>query len=64
MAESNFFKMGGLRRFQNGNRIRITVAFADADNFETSVIDPPPELYLLRGRSHSSFVQLPMVQSQ
>ena len=47
-----------------GNRIRITVAFSDADNFETPVIDPAPKLQLLRDGSHSSFIQLPIVQSR
>jgi putative CocE/NonD family hydrolase len=51
-------------RFNKGNRIRITVAFADADNFETPVIDPAPKLQLLRGIGHPSFIQLPIVQSQ
>jgi putative CocE/NonD family hydrolase len=51
-------------RFHKGNRIRITVTFADADNFETPVFDPPPNVQLLRGISHPSFIQLPIVQSQ
>jgi putative CocE/NonD family hydrolase len=50
-------------RFHKGNRIRITVAFADADNFETPVIDPAPKLQLLRGINHLSFIKLPIVQS-
>ncbi len=49
-------------RFPKGSRIRITVAFADADNFETPVIDPPPKVRLLRDKNHPSFVQLPIVQ--
>jgi hypothetical protein len=49
-------------RFPKGSRIRMTVAFADADNFETPVIDPPPKVRLLRDKNHPSFVQLPMVQ--
>jgi putative CocE/NonD family hydrolase len=51
-------------RFPKGSRIRITVAFADADNFETPVIEPPPKLHLLRDKNHPSFVQLPVVQSR
>jgi putative CocE/NonD family hydrolase len=51
-------------RFHKGNRIRITVAFADADNFETPVINPAPKLRLLRDKDHPSFVQLPVVQSR
>jgi putative CocE/NonD family hydrolase len=49
-------------RFHKGSRMRITVAFADADNFETPVIDPPPKLQLLRDLNHPSFIQLPIVQ--
>ena len=49
-------------QFPKGSRIRITVAFTDADNFETPVIDPPPKLHLLRDKNHSSCVQLPIVQ--
>jgi predicted acyl esterase len=49
-------------RFHKGNSIRITVAFADADNFETPVVSPAPKLHLLRDKNHPSFVQLPMVQ--
>jgi putative CocE/NonD family hydrolase len=51
-------------RFRKGNRIRIAVAFADADNFETRVLDPAPELHLLKDRSHPSFIQLPVAQSR
>jgi putative CocE/NonD family hydrolase len=50
-------------RFHKGNRIRMTVAFSDADNFETPVINPAPKVQLLRDRNHSSFVQLPVVSS-
>jgi putative CocE/NonD family hydrolase len=49
-------------RFPKGSRIRITVAFADADNFETPVLDPAPKLHLLRDKNYPSFVQLPVVQ--
>jgi putative CocE/NonD family hydrolase len=51
-------------RFHKGNSIRITVAFADADNFETPVIDPAPKLRLLRHVSHQSFIQLPVALSR
>jgi len=50
-------------RFHKGNRIRITIAFADADNFETPVLNPAPKLHLLRDKDHPSFIQLPVVQS-
>jgi hypothetical protein len=48
-------------KFPKGNRIRITVAFADADNFETPVIHPAPTLRLLRSGDRMSFVELPLV---
>jgi putative CocE/NonD family hydrolase len=51
-------------QFHKGSRIRITVVFADADNFETPVIDPAPKLHLLRDLNHPSFIQLPVVQSR
>ncbi len=50
--------------FREGNRIRITITFADADNFETPVLNPTPKLHLLRDRNHPSSIQLPIVQSQ
>jgi hypothetical protein len=49
-------------RFHEGSRIRITVAFADADNFDTPVITPAPKISLLRDKDHSSSIQLPIVQ--
>jgi putative CocE/NonD family hydrolase len=49
-------------RFAAGSRIRVAVTFADADNFETPVIDPPPAVRLLRGSRHPSFVELPVVR--
>jgi putative CocE/NonD family hydrolase len=48
-------------RFRKGSRMRITVAFADADNFETPVLESPPKLQLLRDGNHPSFVQVPVV---
>ena len=49
-------------QFSKGKRIRVTVAFADADNFETPVIDPAPKVHLLRDKNHASFIQLPMLR--
>jgi hypothetical protein len=46
-----------------GNRIRVTIAFADADNFDTPILDPAPEVRLLRDASHVSFIELPMVSA-
>ncbi len=48
--------------FRGGNRIRITVTCADADNFETPVLNPATKLHLLRDWNHPSFIQLPVVQ--
>jgi len=50
--------------FHAGSRIRITITCADADNFETPVLDPAPKVRLLRDMNHPSFVQLPVVQSR
>jgi uncharacterized protein len=51
-------------QFSKGSRIRVTIACADADNFDTPVIDPAPRIHLLRDKDHSSFIQLPLVQSR
>ncbi len=48
-------------RFHAGNNIRVAVAFGDADNFETPVIDPPPRARLLRSRDCPSSIDLPAV---
>ena len=48
--------------FAKGKRIRITVAFADADNFDTPVIDPAPVVHLLKGKNHPSFIALPLLR--
>jgi hypothetical protein len=49
-------------RFHKGSTIRITVVCADADNFDTPVIDPAPNVHLLRNISHPSSIHLPIVQ--
>ncbi len=49
--------------FQKGDRIRITVAFADAGNFDTPILDPPPTLKLLRNSDYPSYVELPVIKS-
>jgi putative CocE/NonD family hydrolase len=46
-------------RFHSGSRIRVTIAFADADNFDTPVLDPMPEVRLLRDVDHPSYIELP-----
>jgi putative CocE/NonD family hydrolase len=47
-------------RFPKGSRMRIAVAFSDADNFETPRMDPPPVVRLLGDRNHPSSVEIPV----
>jgi putative CocE/NonD family hydrolase len=61
--ELNFDLLATSYLFQAGNHIRITVAFADADNFDTPILDPAPMVKLLRSTEHSSFVELPLVHN-
>ena len=49
------------KRFRQGTRIRIAVACADADNFDTPILDPAPRVHLLRDVVHASFVELPLL---
>jgi hypothetical protein len=49
------------KRFCQGTRIRIAVTCADADNFDTPVLDPAPTMHLLRNAVHASFVELPLL---
>jgi putative CocE/NonD family hydrolase len=51
-------------RFPKVSRIRITVAFADADNFETPVLNPAPKIHLLRDTAHASFIELPIIHGR
>ena len=48
-------------QFSEGNQIRITIAFADAGNFDTPVLDPVPTLKLLRNPDYPTYVELPVV---
>ncbi len=50
--------------FSAGKQIRITIAFADANNFDTPVLSPAPELHLLRSGEQASYVELPLVESE
>lgn len=50
-------------RFHVGTHIRITVAFADADNFDTPALNPAPSLQLLRDINHPSYIEIPIVQT-
>jgi putative CocE/NonD family hydrolase len=47
--------------FSPGRSIRITVAFADANNFDTPVLVPAPTLNVLRDAAHPSYVELPII---
>jgi hypothetical protein len=49
-------------KFMPGKQIRVTVAFADAGNFDTPVLSPAPTLQILRDAAHPSFVDLPVIQ--
>ena len=46
-------------QFAKGRRMRLTVTFADADNFATTVLDPAPRVRVLRGAQHASYVEFP-----
>jgi putative CocE/NonD family hydrolase len=47
--------------FSPGKQIRITIAFADAGNFDTPILDPAPTLQVLRDMNHPTYVELPIV---
>lgn len=47
--------------FHKGNRIRITITGADADNFDTPILDPAPEIRLLRNTTYASSIDLPII---
>jgi putative CocE/NonD family hydrolase len=49
--------------FPAGSHMRITVTFADAGNFDTPILDPAPEVRLLRETDHLSFVELPIASA-
>jgi hypothetical protein len=50
-------------QFRSGSRIRITVAFTDAGNFDTPVLTPALTLQVLRDGNHPSYVELPVIQN-
>jgi len=47
--------------FHKGNRIRIAITGVDADNFETPILDPAPEIRLLRDTTYASSIDLPII---
>lgn len=60
-AELIFDLLPTAYQFAPGTRIRLTVAFADVDNFDTPIIDPAPKVYVLRDDAYPSFVDLPIL---
>jgi len=45
--------------FDAGNRLRVTVTCADADNQQTPVLDPAPTVTLHTGAARSSWIEVP-----
>jgi putative CocE/NonD family hydrolase len=58
--EMVFYLLPTSFQFHVGSRIRITVAFADTGNFDTPILNPAPQLQLLRDPAHPSYVELPI----
>lgn len=50
-------------QFSTGKQIRIALAFSDAGNFTTPVLDPAPMVTLLQDAGHPSYVDLPVVEN-
>jgi hypothetical protein len=48
--------------FPEGSHMRVTIAFADAGNFDTPILTPAPALEILRDSAHPSCVTVPVVQ--
>jgi predicted acyl esterase len=48
------------RLFKRGNRIRVTITGADANTFETPVVNPVPEITLYRSEMRPSRIVLPV----
>jgi uncharacterized protein len=46
-----------------GKSLRITVAFADAGNFDTPILNPAPTVQLLRDSAHPSAVEIPIIEN-
>jgi hypothetical protein len=46
------------RLYPRGSRIRLAITCADADNFDTPILDPAPEIQLQRNARHASFIDL------
>jgi X-Pro dipeptidyl-peptidase C-terminal non-catalytic domain len=50
--------------FDAGNRLRITVVGADADNATPLTQDPPPTVKVYRNKRMASYVNLPVVGAE
>jgi len=50
--------------FGAGNRVRVTITCADAGVFETPIIDPAPEVSVLRTGATTSYIELPIVPAR
>jgi putative CocE/NonD family hydrolase len=47
--------------FPSGSRVRVTIAFADAGNFDTPILEPAPGVELLHDTQHPSRVDIPAI---
>lgn len=47
--------------FDSGNRIRVTITGADADNYEVLTLDPPPTVSIYRSAEYASYIELPVI---
>jgi putative CocE/NonD family hydrolase len=50
------------RLFKRGNRIRVTITCADANTFETPIVNPVPEITLYRSEMRPSRIVLPIIR--
>ncbi|HEY6103357.1 MAG TPA: CocE/NonD family hydrolase, partial [bacterium] len=50
-------------RYSPGKRLRVTVAFADAGNFATPILNPPAAVKVYRDPQHPSYIEIPTVPS-
>jgi putative CocE/NonD family hydrolase len=57
-VELEFDLLPTSRLYLRGSRIRLRITCADADNFETPILHPAPEIQLQRNTRHVSFVDL------
>jgi hypothetical protein len=63
-VELDFDLLPTAYRFSRGNRIRLALDCCDADNFDTPILEPPPNLRILRGGPNSSCIDLPLLDSR